>query len=66
MQKQMTLLSQETVVKIARRTGAIFNIHDSLEELFKDIQLRGYLEHKKDSQISDNSEYPNPSAGFDA
>ena len=35
MQKQMTLLSQETVVKIAKRTGSVFNMHDSLEEQFK-------------------------------
>ena len=65
MQKQITLLSQETVVKIARRTGSIFNIHDSLEEQFKNIKLRGYLEHKENSPIPNNFECRNPFAGFD-
>ena len=64
MQKQITLLSQETVVKIASTTGSVFKLHDSLEEQFKNIKLRGYLEHKEDSQISKKPEYRNLLEGF--
>lgn len=61
----ITTLSQETVVKIGRRTGSTFCLNDSLEEQFKDVKLRGFIKNRNDGEESD-VEYRNIFEGFNS
>ena len=61
----ITSLSQETVVKIGRRTGSTFSLNDSLEEQFKDVKLRGFVKNCNDGEDG-VVQYRNIFEGFDS
>ena len=61
----ITSVSQETVLKIGKRTGSTFILHDSLEEQFKDVKLRGFIKKGDDAKLGE-VQYRNVFEGFNS